>query len=70
VARRSSVDTGWSAGGFVEIRSGLKPGDKIVADGLNRIQDGAPISDRPGGGAPGGKGSSPAGAGGAERKAR
>lgn len=70
VARRTSVDTGLSAGGFVEIRSGVKSGDKIVADGLNRIQDGAPISDRPGGGGPGGKGMGPAGAGGAERKAR
>jgi membrane fusion protein (multidrug efflux system) len=49
VARRTDVDTGITADGFVEIRSGIKKGDKIVADGLNRIQDGAPIG--------GGKGS-------------
>lgn len=43
VARRTDVETGITADGFVEIRTGLKTGDKIVADGLNRIQDGAPI---------------------------
>jgi membrane fusion protein (multidrug efflux system) len=43
VARRTDVDTGITQGGFVEIRSGLKAGDKIVADGLNRVQDGAAI---------------------------
>jgi membrane fusion protein (multidrug efflux system) len=73
VARRTDVETGISDGGFVEIRSGLKPGDKIVADGLNRVQDGASV----GGGGPGGgkgegkgpgKGGKP-GAGGADRKA-
>jgi membrane fusion protein (multidrug efflux system) len=73
VARRTDVETGISDGGFVEIRSGVKPGDKIVADGLNRVQDGASV----GGGGPGGgkgegkgpgKGGKP-GAGGADRKA-
>jgi membrane fusion protein (multidrug efflux system) len=43
IARRTDVDTGLSEGGFVEIRAGLKKGDKIVADGLNRIQDGAAV---------------------------
>jgi membrane fusion protein (multidrug efflux system) len=50
VARRTTVQTGLTAGGFVEITAGLKPGDRIVADGLNRVQDGAPVS---GGGKPG-----------------
>jgi membrane fusion protein (multidrug efflux system) len=50
VARRTTVQTGLSSGGFVEITSGLKAGDRIVADGLNRIQDGAKI----GGGGQGG----------------
>ncbi|MGR4863973.1 efflux RND transporter periplasmic adaptor subunit [Caulobacter sp. LARHSG274] len=50
VARRTAVQTGLTAGGFVEITGGLKPGDRIVADGLNRVQDGAPVS---GGGKPG-----------------
>jgi membrane fusion protein (multidrug efflux system) len=47
----------------------VKPGDKIVADGLNRVQDGAPVG---GGGAGGGKGPGKGGkpgAGGADRKA-
>ncbi|WP_297508028.1 efflux RND transporter periplasmic adaptor subunit [uncultured Caulobacter sp.] len=69
VARRTDVDTGISADGFIEIRNGLKKGDKIVADGLNRIQDGAPV----GGGKPGGKGGDDKGShgqrGGADRKA-
>jgi hypothetical protein len=38
------VQTGITAGGFVEITSGLKAGDKIVGDGLNRVQDGAPVN--------------------------
>lgn len=45
IARRTDIETGLSQGGFVEIRSGLKAGDKIVADGLNRVQDGAPVGD-------------------------
>ena len=49
VARRTDVDTGITQGGFVEIRSGLRKGDKIVADGLNRIQDGAPVGGGKGG---------------------
>lgn len=63
VARRTNVETGLTAGGFVEILSGLKSGDRIVADGLNRVQDGAAI----GGGAPGGKGPGQPGAGGKAR---
>lgn len=66
VARRTDVNTGITEGGFVEIRSGLKTGDKIVADGLNRIQDGASIA----GGKPGDKPGQKADAkGGADRKA-
>ena len=68
VARRTDVDTGISEGGFIEIRAGLKKGDKIVADGLNRIQDGAPIGG--GKGKPGDKKGDKAGEkGGADRKA-
>jgi membrane fusion protein (multidrug efflux system) len=48
VARRTAVQTGITADGFIEITSGLKAGDKIVGDGLNRVQDGAPVN--PGGG--------------------
>jgi membrane fusion protein (multidrug efflux system) len=60
IARRTNVETGLDQGGYVEIRSGLKPGDKIVADGLNRIQDGASV----------GSGQGKPGNGGGERKAR
>lgn len=62
VARRTNVETGLAYGGFVEITSGVKPGDKIVADGLNRVQDGAPVG--------GGQGRPGQGAGGAGPKAR
>lgn len=65
VARRTDVDTGITADGFVEIRSGLKKGDKIVADGLNRIQDGAPV----GGGKGGKPGDKKGEKGGSNRKA-
>lgn len=69
IAKRTNVETGLTDGGFVEIRSGLKVGDKIVADGLNRVQDGAAIG---GGKPPGGKdpsGKDQAGKGPTERKA-
>lgn len=51
-ARKQAVDTGVTQNGFVEVRGGLKAGDRVVADGLNRIQDGQPLSI--GGGKPGG----------------
>jgi membrane fusion protein (multidrug efflux system) len=43
IARRTTVQTGLSSDGYVEIVSGLKAGDRIVADGLNRVQDGATV---------------------------
>jgi membrane fusion protein (multidrug efflux system) len=42
-AQRVEVETGSVEGGFVEILSGLNPGDRIVGSGLNRIQPGAPV---------------------------
>lgn len=55
-ARKQAVQTGATEGGFVEITGGLRAGEKIVADGLNRIQDGQPVKvgggQRPGGAAP------------------
>ncbi len=56
-ARKQAVQTGASEGGFVEITSGLRAGEKVVGDGLNRIQDGQPVKadggrKRPPGGAP------------------
>jgi membrane fusion protein (multidrug efflux system) len=52
-AQRVEVETGVVENGFVEIISGLNPGDRVVGSGLNRIQPGAPISVAgAGGGAP------------------
>jgi membrane fusion protein (multidrug efflux system) len=42
--RKVQVTPGVSEGGFVEIREGLKANEKVVADGLNRLTDGAPVS--------------------------
>lgn len=42
-AQRVEVETGTVEGGFVEILSGLNPGDRVVGSGLNRIQPGAPV---------------------------
>ncbi len=43
-AQRVEVGTGAVEDGFVEILSGLNPGDRIVGSGLNRIQPGAPVT--------------------------
>lgn len=40
VAQKRAVRTGLDEGGFVEILEGLNAGEKVVADGLNRVQDG------------------------------
>lgn len=42
-AQRVEVETGAVEGGYVEILSGLEPGDRLVGSGLNRIQPGAPV---------------------------
>ena len=43
IALRTTVRRGVAEGGFVEILEGLKPGDRLVASGLNRIQPNAPV---------------------------
>lgn len=53
VAEQRPVLTGVRQDGFVEIKDGVAAGDKLVADGLNKVQPGAPI--RPAGGRPGSK---------------
>ena len=59
-AVRRLVVIGVTQDGAVEIRSGLAAGDQVVADGLNRLQDGQPVvpagmgMGRPGGAAPDG----------------
>ncbi len=47
------IVTGVRQQGFVEIVDGVKPGEKIVADGLNKIQPGQPVRIAQGGGARG-----------------
>jgi membrane fusion protein (multidrug efflux system) len=42
-AQRVEVQAGAVEGGFVEIISGLTAQDRVVANGLNRIQPGAPV---------------------------
>jgi len=43
VAEQRPVVTGVRQEGFVEITDGVKVGDRIVADGLNKIQPGQPV---------------------------
>jgi membrane fusion protein (multidrug efflux system) len=44
VVHKVQIVPGVSEGGFVEIREGVKANDRLVADGLNRLQDGAPVT--------------------------
>jgi membrane fusion protein (multidrug efflux system) len=37
------IVTGARQQGFVEIVNGVKPGDRVVGDGLNKIQPGQPV---------------------------
>jgi len=48
VAELRPVVTGVRNDGFVEIRDGLRSGERLIADGLNKITDGQPV--RPSGG--------------------
>ena len=50
-ARKQAVQTGATEGGLVEITTGVRAGDRVVADGLNRIQDGqaVKVAGRPAG---------------------
>lgn len=43
VARKTKVTTGATDAGVVEVTSGLAQGEKVVADGLNRVQDGQAV---------------------------
>lgn len=43
VAQRVTVAVGAREGGFVEIRDGLRSGDRVVASGLNRVQPNQPV---------------------------
>ncbi|MGK0267310.1 MAG: membrane fusion protein (multidrug efflux system) [Maricaulis sp.] len=43
IARRRDVELGLRTGEVVEIRSGLEPGERIVAEGVHRVSDGIPV---------------------------
>jgi membrane fusion protein (multidrug efflux system) len=43
VAEQRQVLSGADEGGFVEIKGGLQPGERIVADGVNRVTPNQPV---------------------------
>lgn len=43
VAEKRPVSVGLDQNGFVEITEGVRAGEKVVADGLNRVQDGQAV---------------------------
>jgi multidrug efflux pump subunit AcrA (membrane-fusion protein) len=63
-AQRRPVEIGARAGGQVEIVAGLAPTDRIVADGVNRVNPNQPLraagSGGPGSGAGAGAARTPA----------
>jgi membrane fusion protein (multidrug efflux system) len=72
VAVRHVIGAGMRKDGWVEVTSGLEPGQRIIADGSNRVRPNDPVQvvafsgDSPGQGAgrPGGQGVGGQGAGG------
>lgn len=50
MAEQRPVVTGVRQQGYVELLDGVRPGDRLVADGLNKIQPGQPIRVAQGGG--------------------
>ena len=51
VAARRAVLTGAHDAGLIEIRAGLAPGERLVADGLNRVRPNQPVRIKPATGA-------------------
>jgi RND family efflux transporter MFP subunit len=43
VARQRQVELGPVVGNFYTVRSGLKPGEKLIAAGIQKVRDGAPV---------------------------
>ncbi len=63
IAEQRPILTGVRQQGMVEIRDGVRPGERIVADGLNKVQPGQPVrvaGARPPGGAAGARAPAPA----------
>jgi membrane fusion protein (multidrug efflux system) len=51
-----NVKVGPRVDGLWVIEEGLKPGEKVVVEGLQRLRDGAVVSPKPAAAAPAGKG--------------
>lgn len=49
LAEQRAVRTGARSDGYVEIQEGLKPGERLVADGLNKLSPGQPVKVLPAG---------------------
>lgn len=58
-AQRVEIETGALEGGFVEIVSGLRAGERVVGSGLNRIQPNSPVTVAGAGAAPGAPNAAP-----------
>ncbi|MEQ9314975.1 MAG: efflux transporter periplasmic adaptor subunit, partial [Henriciella sp.] len=43
VARREEVTLGLRQTGFVEVRSGLEEGERVITEGIIRVRDGGPV---------------------------
>jgi len=67
IAEQRPVATGLRQDDFVEILDGLRPGERIVGDGLNKVQPGQPIRPAGAPGAPGMAGARGMGGPGAHR---
>ncbi|MDB5474553.1 MAG: secretion protein HlyD, partial [Phenylobacterium sp.] len=65
IVEQRPVITGLRQDNFVELLEGVQPGDRIVADGLNKVQpgQGVRVVGAPGQGGPRGPGQGPPGAG-------
>ena len=61
MARQRALELGAVVGNDYVVRSGLKPGEKLIVAGVQKIGDGAPVTivapqAKPAPAAPGGKG--------------
>lgn len=59
MAEQRPVVTGVRQQGYVEILDGVRPGDRLVADGLNKVQPGQPVRIAQAGGPSAAKGAQP-----------
>jgi membrane fusion protein (multidrug efflux system) len=54
-ARRTPVVLGQRLPGFVEVLSGVKPGEQVIIGGVQKVRDGVPVRDAGAANAAGGK---------------